>query len=402
MRRVPPDDAVVATAARSPAPLVADTIADMSDTDFWVTPDGLDDQARAFDQCAELLSDAKSWVNNHPVGDSAQYPLYSGAAVCARDISAGLGPFLSHIHDVLIGAGVELRAVAQESRDMDMQAAAELDVLDPTEYNDFDPGEPGRRSAAEIAPQYDRTDELIFPVYSLNGGGIGYYCDASGMFDYINDREVQLIPGDLLSPSEWVWTVMGWLGAQSIKEDLLESFGGRWVDLYEFKRMLAGLGQMLSEVADNLEPAAGALKVYWQGYAANSAQEYFALLIGKLRDAGTELVDASDNFNSFLEGVEAEFDVLSGAAHGFIDAVIVAAVAASVGTVTAETVVGGVAGWSVAGLALLWASSRAKKVWDGVQELQTLLTILNAIDGLSADLSDVTATLHVPAMEASS
>ncbi|WP_336659093.1 hypothetical protein [Leucobacter sp. USHLN153] len=370
-----------------------------SDTDFWITPGGLDQQAGGFEEWAAAVSDAADWISSNPIGSAADHPLYQGAADRAAEINAGLPPFLRHVRDVLNGVGAELREVATEARTIDMQTAAELDAVDPTEYNNFDPDAPGRRSAADIAPEYDRTDELLFTVNSMPGGGVGYYLASDGQYDYLNDRETQLIPGDVLSPSEWYWTVFGWVGAQNIKDQLVQAFGGRWIDLYEFKHTLKGLSDMLLDVSGNVEAAAGALSVYWQGYAANSAQSYFAELVEKLRDAANEIGEASDNFNSFLEGVEAEFDVLSGAAYAFMDAVIVAAVAAAAGTATAETGVGAVAGWGVAGLSLLYAANRAKKVWDGVQDLLTLLDILKAVEGLTADLGNVTQDLFVPAME---
>ena len=374
----------------------------MSDTDFWITPAGLEQQAKAFDQCAELLFDAKSWVDGHPVGDAAAYPLYSGAAERAATINSGLSTFFGHVREALIASRTELLSVAQEARGMDMQTAAELDVLDPTEYNDYDPGAPGTGASVKIAPKSDRTDDLIFQVYSLNGGGIGFYLAADGMFDYVNERETRLMPGDLLSPSEWIWTVAGWIGAQSIKDDLLKVFGGKWVELYEFRYMLSGVEKMLNDIADNLQSAADALAVYWQGYSANSAQSYFTLLIAKIRDSGRQIGDAGDEFDSFLDGVDKEFDVLSGAAHGFIDALIIAAFAAAAGTVTAETGVGAVAGWGVAGVSLLYAASRAKKIWDGIQDILMLLDILSAAKGLAANLNDVTTKLHVPVMEETS
>lgn len=371
----------------------------MSDTDFWITPGGLDDQARVFDEGAEFMRDAKNWAAGHRVGDAADHPLYQGAADAAQDISGGLEVFFQHVQDVMIGVARELRDTAAAASTMDMQTAAELDAYDPTEYNDFDPEAPGRRSDAEIAPTWDRTeDENLFPVYTLNAGGIAYYCDAGMQFDHIDEDIASLLPGDLLSPSEWMWTVMGWLGAQSVKEKLLELFGGRWADLYEFTCMLDGMSTLLADVAGNVHSAKGALSVYWQGYAANSAQAYFADLFEHLQSAGRELGTAAGNFRDFLEGVELEFDALSGSVHGFMDAVIVAAAAFGAGAATAPTGVGPAIGGTAGGLSLLWAAKKLKDVWDAYQTAQTLTDTLNAVIGLSADLSDVTTALHIPEM----
>lgn len=375
----------------------------MSDTDFWITPGGVDRQAGGFEAYANMAASAKQWVENNRVGSSDGHALYAGAADQARAIEGGLITFFGHVEKVLDGVAAELRSVASEARTMDIETAARLDAVDPAEYNNFDPNAPGSANKAEITPAWDRTDDAnLFPVYQMNGGGIAFYCAADGGYDYINEREKNLLPGDLLSPSEWVWTVSGWLGTQSIKDDILDVFGGRWVDLYEFAHMLDGMGKMLTELKGRVDSCAGALSVYWQGYSANSAQEYFAELSKSLADAATQLSDASENFNTFLQGVDDLLGTLADAAHGFIDALMVAAVAAAAGTITAETGVGAVVGYGVAGISLLVALSRAKKVWDTVQDAMLLLDLLTSIQNLSADLSDVTRTLHIPAMEETS
>lgn len=372
----------------------------MSDTDFWVTPDGLDHQAGGFDAYAEMATSAKQWVESNRVGSSGGHPLYSGAAERARPIEDGLIVFFEHLKQVLDGVGAELRSVATEARTMDVTTAARLDAVDPAEYNDFDPGAPGSASEAQIAPEWDRTDNgTLFPIYQMNGGGIAFYCASDGQYDYINEREINLLPGDLLSPSEWIWTVSGWIGTQSIKDDLLGVFGGRWVELYEFTHMLRGMGTMLEEMRGHVDSCAGALSVYWQGYAANSAQEYFIELSSTLGNAATQLTDASSNFSTFLQGVDDFLGTLADAAHGFIDALMVAAAAAAAGTITAETGVGALAGFGLSGISLLVALNRAYKVWDGIQDAMLLLDILVAVQRLSADLSDVSRSLHIPLME---
>ena len=373
-----------------------------STTDFWITPAGLDDQARAFDHAAELISTAATFVGDHRVGDAAEHPLYQGAATKAQHLGEGLVDFLGHVNEVLLGVSTELRSVATESRELDLYAEARLDAFDPTEYNGFDSEAPGRESAYEIAPDFDRTDELLFPVYPLNGGGVAYYCAADGRFDHINAREAELLPGDLLSPSEWVATILGWLGAESVKERLLDIFGGRWIDLYEFQYMLAGISRLIVDVRDNLKSAVSAIGVYWQGYAANSAQEYFELLLAKLTTAATRIDDAANAFGDFIAGVESEFDALSGAAHGFIDAVLIAAGAFATALATAPTVVGepiAIGGGIVGGAALIACMIQLKQVWDIAQNVMTVLDLLSAIEGLSADLGNVAANLTVPAME---
>lgn len=373
----------------------------MSNTDFWITPDGLDDQASAIDGYAEMILEAGSWVTNHPVGVPAGSALYAGAATRAQAIERGLVQFFAHLHSVLAGVASELRSVAGEARTMDIESAAKLDACDPTEYNFHSPHAPGSASQFVLTPEGERTDDgSLFPTYRLNAGGIGFYCSSGGAYEYLRDRATTELPGDLLSPSEWLWTVGSFVGLPSIRDELFSLFGGQWVEIHEFAHMLNGLSLLLTELADRVESVAGALSVYWQGYAGNSAQAYLADLQSALAAAGRNLRSASRNFREFLESVDQALALLAGAAHGLIDSLLVAAVAASAGAAGAFTGAAPVAGTTVAAVALFYAGSRVKKIWDGVQEIDTLLTILDSVKGLSADLSDFTRSFRVPEMEA--
>lgn len=46
----------------------------MSDTDFWITPGGLDDQARGFDMYADMAGSAKQWVETTESAQQTSIP----------------------------------------------------------------------------------------------------------------------------------------------------------------------------------------------------------------------------------------------------------------------------------------------------------------------------------------
>lgn len=54
----------------------------MSDTDFWLYPAGVTNQARAFDQWAEMVQSCTRWVTNHNISNIDDYP------ACYEDLTA--------------------------------------------------------------------------------------------------------------------------------------------------------------------------------------------------------------------------------------------------------------------------------------------------------------------------
>jgi hypothetical protein len=368
----------------------------VSKTDFWMFADGVADQARAFEQWSQMATSAHDWVDSHPLTDAAEHPAYSRGATAAIGVRDGLIGWFDHLSSVLDGVAVELRGVAEESKSIDLEEQARIDATDPDGYLGYEKNPSGK---PDIAPEGDRADSLLFPVYPPPNGGAAFYCDLGPAYDHLNDLSKGLVPGDLLSPSEWVMTVLGWLGADSLSEQVLKAFGGRWGDLRQFADTLTGLASMAMEMHDGLKSAASALAMYWQGFAANSAQAYLAALLDAINTAADELTTAGESFQSYCDGVEAAAEAIGGQMHAFLDAVIFAAVAAGLGTATIETAVGGAIGYSAAGLALLRAYMVLYEVRDTLQQVEDLIGVLDAIAATTQELGDFVSTIPVPTME---
>lgn len=138
----------------------------MSDDDFWLLPEGLDNQVRAFDRHAELMTSVVRWLEDLPLTESAEHQMYNRGVTEGKSFLTGLISWFSNLSYVLEGIATEIRAVADDGRKYDMRTAAELDALEPTEYNGHSSHAPGRASAAKITPSFDRPDHAIFPVCS--------------------------------------------------------------------------------------------------------------------------------------------------------------------------------------------------------------------------------------------
>lgn len=365
----------------------------MSD-DFWLAPAALEHQAAVFDVYAQQASDAKSWLENRPLQNTGAYPAYADAARRAEELRTSLVGWFDHLEAVLWGVSAELKAVATEGAQIDAEEAALIDATDPAVYNDHE------STASEVAgDNADGRSDRLMPTWGPPGGGIGYFCDPGPAYEHLNELTANLVPGDLLSPTQWMDTVLSWMGATTLPERVLQEFGGRWGDLREFAFTLTGLGGVVDDMRGHLASACSYIGAAWQGYAASSAQDYFADLLDTLSRAHTELIDAGDAFDNYATGVEETAEAVAGAIYGIYDAVLIAVAAAAIGTVTIETIVGGIAGWGVAGIAILRGAALANEVNDRFQQLNDLITILSAMSNLASDLSDFTSELPVPAME---
>lgn len=369
----------------------------MSDTDFWLNPAGLREQAGAFTQYADQAASARAWLEGRTITDDGSYDAYTRVAGAAIEIRSSLIDWFDHLEQVLDGTATELIAVADEGEGIDMEQAALIDATDPDVYNDnaqTPSGDP------ELAPSYDRTDDSL-PVWGPPTGGAAFFCDL-GSHDELNQLSTNLVPGDLLSPSEWIDTVLGWLGAQTLPQRILETYGGRWGDIQQFADTINGLASLVDDMHGHLASAAAYAGVQWQGYASNSAQAYLEDLLNALSDAQSALADAGTVFSDYCTGVIQSAEQIAGAIYGLYDAVLVAAAGAAFGTGTVWTGGGGLIGYGTAGVSLLWAFKKLADVNDILQDLSSLYSILEALGNLSGDLSNFAATMPVPTMEQTS
>ena len=364
-------------------------------SEFWLYPPGVTHQAGVWSEWSVMAGNAKTWVSDHPLENVADHELYARGATTAIDIRTGLIEWLGHLESVLAGVATELCSVADEGETIDLEQQAELDLVDPETYVGYDQTYYG---TGGLVAADDRVEENL-PIFPPPNGAGGTYWDmGSAYFDNI-DISSGMIPGDLLSPSEWVWTVLGWLGAQDISELVLSAFGGPWGDLYEFQNTLAGLYTMVDEMRGSLGSSVGYLGVLWQGFAATSAQKYFTEFLAALDTAKTVLSDASQAFADYLTGMVQQAEAIEGLINTMTDAVIIAAAAAALGAGTWWSGVGGVVGFGSSGISLAVA---AKAVWDirgKLQELELLYDILVSLENSYTTLSDFTTSMPVPTLE---
>lgn len=95
----------------------------MSDTDFWLNPAGLREQAGAFTQYADQAASARAWLEGRTITDDGSYDAYTRVAGAAIEIRSSLIDWFDHLEQVLDGTATELIAVADEGEGIDMEAS---------------------------------------------------------------------------------------------------------------------------------------------------------------------------------------------------------------------------------------------------------------------------------------
>lgn len=362
--------------------------------EFWLYPPGVVEQAGGFSAYADLAASTSRWVTALDLSNSAEYPLYSRGAEVAIEIRQGLIEWFDHLEKVLTGVTTELNEVAAEGERIDLEQLAELDRVDPQTYVGYDQTYYG---TGGLVPESEQLTDS-WPVFTPKPQGAPAYCDFGPGWQNLNEITASIVPDDLLSPSEWVWALLGFLGAQDMSEMVLKTFGGRWGDLYRFTDTLTGLNEMTAEMHSSLTSAAAYLEYSWQGFAADSAQKYFADLLAALSSANTAIAEAERAFTTYVQGVVQKAEATAGLMFQLGDALIVAAAGAAFGTVTLETVVGAVGGYGTAAGALAFAAWKVYEIRDILQKVELAYTVVEGLVNTSTTLTDFTTTIPVPEM----
>jgi len=373
----------------------------MSDVDFWLLPEGLEQQASVIDQWSAQVHDLNTALVPIVLQTEPDAELYNYAIRQMSAMHTGMLSWNAHLQNVFAGITTELRTVASEGRAIDIDGAARVDRTDPREFNGFEapqyrPYKPGQT----LAPPADRWSELEAPTYSPMAPDMSFYLDAGpGAFDGYDTWPQRLFPEDLMSPTGWIRTVMEHIGALSYREQIMRSFGGHWSTLWWYAHKLHGIARFLRDLYSSMKSTFGAISVYWQGYSANSAQAYFSQVLSGVAEAAEAAAAAGDQISQFAEAVKSAADTLGGEVESFLNMVIAAAGGAAFAAATKETVLGGLLGSGVFAVAITRATALWSEIKSVIETTQSLQAILGTVAGLGSDLSDFTSKLSVPTMQ---
>jgi hypothetical protein len=155
---------------------------------------------------------------------------------------------------------------------------------------------------------------------------------------------------------------------------------------------------MTVEMHEALTTQVSFLDVLWQGFAANSAQQYFEALLQAISNGAAILVDAGAVFERYVDAVEQEAALIASLLRNLYDALVFAAVACIIGTASIETVVGGIAGYGSAAVALAFAFERLWKVREALANIETVVSIVDTLINVGAPLAEFTVEVPIPEM----
>lgn len=184
---------------------------------------------------------------------------------------------------------------------------------------------------------------------------------------------------DWLSPTHIVNAFIEQICGYDAFGEAAKVFAGDWEAVWKAAGALSNLAGAMQDIGVNLSHGNLELDRAWDGHAADAAYAYFTPLAAAVSAQQVPLGRLSEAYLKAAEGTYRQAEVYSGLMKDAYDAALVAAIAASAGTVTIETGVGAVAGYSIAAYEigkLLQLLDKAKKVEA------TAISLINEVAGI--------------------
>ncbi|NMO55202.1 hypothetical protein HH310_28960 [Actinoplanes sp. TBRC 11911] len=152
-----------------------------------------------------------------------------------------------------------------------------------------------------------------------------------------------------LSPSAWVNGVIEQVSGVDIFGYATDTLTGEWDALYKFGDALDSLAQFLQQAGIDVQAGINRLDSNWDGNAADAAVTYFTSLAAATSRQQLALHHAAEGYRDAARGAWQLSNQLGNVLQAVTDKAILIGVSAAIGTVTAETGVGAVVGYGVAG-----------------------------------------------------
>lgn len=371
----------------------------MDDFDFWLDPDGLDNQAAALDTWRDGIAEiASSGLVPIVVSGLPGASIYSSATTVAMSVHTGLLQWTAHMQNVFESVSTELRSVASEGRELDLNRAARFDLIDPTEYNGNDPtpGDAINKSAKPtITPEWDRPEDSDFmpaPKWPSVNGSSFYFDSDSSAYSESDAFTTPLFSNIVIDPVGEIKEALGQMGVTRARDVIMEGFGGGWGALRHYSSVLQGMSQFLTDMHSSLLQVFGGVALYWQGYSANSANEYLNDLLEVIKGAADGCTRVSEEITTFCDAVESAAEIVGGILEDLAIDAYIAALAIAAGKKVS------VVGWLLGGGAIASGAKKWLDITGKISDMQTLVDAMTTAKDLGTKLSDITASLHIPEM----
>jgi uncharacterized protein YukE len=193
------------------------------------------------------------------------------------------------------------------------------------------------------------------PTGSLNDG----YVDA---FDFLS----------ILSPSNWINQFIIEATGHDPLGAVMSWFAGDWASYGRCGEAYGHLAPCVQGIGMNIQSGAAALDQTWDGHASDAAIAYFSDLAAAVSEMQVALRTASDGYVNAARGVWQLANQAQNILQGIVDAAILGATAAAVGSSLIETGVGAVAGYGL-------ATYQVSKIVTLIGKLLTIESSVNLI-----------------------
>lgn len=355
-------------------------------TGFFADPPGMDGLYNQLLRAQEDAEAAKRYLET-----------YADMSMISDVGDEGLIFDLLNVHDhaysSIHGAFDKLGQISSASATLVNQCQVEYGKSDTTAAANLDAQLPGATNPGELhyllqPPTYGSSSPASAPFTDS--------ADAAGQFTCapVAPADVGGMPmdplTDVLSPSAWVRSFVKWLSGWDPFEKVFTWMTGDWDAYARCSEVWSRLAVAAPQISQNLFNAAQSTSTVWRGNAAESCQEQLVNLSTAVYELGPACTTLSEQYLEAAQAAKNLHEVFTTLLGLIIDYGIAGAVAAGIGTATAETGVGAVAGYSVA-------------AFVGAEILE-LVGIVNSVYGVAkatfSGISGVVGAVNVASMDA--
>ncbi|MGB3373529.1 MAG: hypothetical protein WBA87_00115 [Microbacterium sp.] len=345
---------------------------------YKIDPARLSAHAKAMTEDAGSTATAKTYTSDHMTLQFYDTSfVYAKALFAANETVEALNRYFSALNTALTASATELEGTATRSLEIDDEIEADLD----REYPDSGRGGSTTPAAdASSRSPHNAVDELSAPATEAP-----------------EDLVSTILTTDWLSPSSVLAQVLDWIFDWNYLDVISKNFSGDWNKLYEVSDSLKKLGSYTSVQGDNVRYEMAVTAGSWSGEAATAANQFFTDMAANLHDAGVKIGELGPEFEGVSRGMISTAALVSGMFAKILDAALVAAICIAAGTVTIETIIGGILGYLCGGIEIGYALWLAKSAYDTVQTVLVFFDALNASVGVLSSLLAGGADLPIPA-----
>jgi hypothetical protein len=152
------------------------------------------------------------------------------------------------------------------------------------------------------------------------------------------------------SPSAWINAAIESLTDVDVFGWMTDWVSGDWSAIWKFGDAMSNLGECLQQLGINIQKGVIDLDASWDGNASDAAYQYFSNLGAAVSGQQGSLYDIVDSYHKAAIGAWELSNQLGNILQALADKAILAGIAAAAGTAAAETGIGAVVGYGVAGL----------------------------------------------------